>query len=320
MALQLQLEPRFEQFEKKITLHENLFFIGSCFSTNITEKALAHFMPVAHNPHGILFDPISITKSLLDVIQQKEYTANDLFQHNELWHSWHHHGSFSNTNTTEVLNNINKAIKSNHQFLKQAHWCIITLGTAFQYQYIGSNNSRVDVANCHKVPNTQFEKRLLEIETIKSFIDPCYHQLKQFNPNIKFMFTVSPVRHLKDGIAENNRSKARLIEIAHHFANKFNDVFYFPAYELVNDVLRDYRFFENDFAHPTAQAIQYVWEQFIMQTFSTELQHYISDVRQYIALKQHRILHSNTEQAKQHNIKTQTLLFALKEKYNIDFN
>jgi hypothetical protein len=253
--------------------------------------------------------------SLLDVIQLKQYTEQDLFQHNELWHSWHHHGSFSGTVATEMLDHINTAIHNSHTFLKQADWCIITLGTAFQYQYV-VNNNRVDVANCHKVPNTQFEKRLLEIETIKSYIDPCYHQLKQFNPNLKFIFTVSPVRHLKDGITENNRSKARLIEIAHHFANKFNDVFYFPAYELVIDVLRDYRFFENDFAHPTAQAINYVWEQFIAQTCSTQLQTYVNEVQQYLALKNHRILHINTEQAKQHKIKTQTLMLALKEKYN----
>ncbi len=317
MALQLQLEPQFAPFQKKIALHEKLYFVGSCFSANIADIAATHGMPIASNAHGILFDPISITKSLLDVLQQKQYAANDLFLHNELWHSWHHHGSFSSTNAVQTLNLINTTIKDSNTFLKQANWCIITLGTAFQYQYIGQQGLKIDVANCHKVSNTSFEKRLLEIETIKSHIDPCYHQLKQVNPNLKFIFTVSPVRHVKDGIAENNRSKARLIEIAHHFANKFNDVYYFPAYELVNDVLRDYRFFENDFAHPTSQAKQYVWEQFVAQCFSTTLQQYIKEVQQYLALQQHRVLHPNTAQAKQHEAKLVASKQQLFEKYNV---
>jgi hypothetical protein len=317
MALKLQLEPQFAPFQKKIAHHEKLYFVGSCFATNIASIAATHGLPVLSNTHGILFDPISITKSMLDVLQQKQYTKDDLFLHNELWHSWHHHGSFSSPSAAQTVSNINTAIKEGYTFLKQAHWCIITLGTAFHYQYINQQAAKIDVANCHKVPNINFEKHLLEIETIKSFLDPCYHQLKQFNPNLKFIFTVSPVRHLKDGIIENNRSKARLIEIAHHFANKFNDVFYFPAYEMVIDVLRDYRFFENDFAHPTPQAVQYVWEQFVSQSFSASLQQYIKEVQQYIALKQHHILHPNTIQAAEHIAKLDLLRQQLFKKYNV---
>ena len=222
------------------------------------------------NPNGILFNPASIASSVVSYIEQKQYTEEDLFYYNELWNSWDHHSRFSHPDRQTALEQINRSQQAAHAFLKNTDWLILTLGSAFVYEwtekpsslYPAKNRDNDIVANCHKVPANRFRKRLLTAEDVFTMLDNLRYRLMLFNPKIKVIYTISPVRHARDGLVENNKSKAILIQAVHHIVEKFENHFYFPAYELVIDDLRDYRFYAEDMVHPNYLATAYVWEKF----------------------------------------------------------
>jgi hypothetical protein len=245
--------------EPGISYRDKIFLAGSCFTEHIGGRLQQLKFSVLQNPNGILFDPLSVTKSLVSYIQNRKYTSEDLFYLNELWQSWQHHSVFSGMHQDEVLANINRSQQLAHDFLREADWLIITLGSSFSYQLTESGGS---VANCHRAPAQWFRKHLLSIDETVTALDNCMHQLFHFNQKLKIIFTVSPVRHIRDGVTENNRSKARLIESVHHLVQKFDRLYYFPAYELVIDVLRDYRFYDIDLVHPNYAATEFVFEKF----------------------------------------------------------
>ncbi len=257
MNFHLEFSPK--PFNIKIVHQDNLFLIGSCFTENIGSKFKLHKFSVLENPNGILFNPVSISKSITSYIENKQYAKEDLFYENELWNSWEHHTRFSDVDMDVCLNRINASQQQAHHFLKTADWVFITLGSAFVYEL---ENRRV-VANCHKVPTDKFNKKLLNVEDVLAVLDNVMHRIFMFNSTVKIMFTISPVRHLRDGFVENNRSKAVLIQAVHHLVNKFNKLFYFPAYELVIDDLRDYRFYAEDMVHPNYAATNYVWDKLV---------------------------------------------------------
>ena len=233
--------------------------IGSCFSENISSKLRHRKFNCCSNPFGILFDTLSIEQCLVDIVSQRKYDSQDLFLHNELYHSWSHHSDFSDTNSTVVLNKMNQTVASTHEELRSAKFMVITLGSAFSYYHVESQRF---VANCHKVPQKDFEKRLISAERILESLQNSYNLISKINPEIQVILTISPVRHLRDGLIENNKSKARLIEATHHFIQNCNNAFYFPSYEIVIDLLRDYRFFDTDFAHPNYLATNIVFDFF----------------------------------------------------------
>ncbi len=245
-------------FASTIRHGEKLLLAGSCFTENIGEKLRQHKFEVLENPHGILFNPVSIARSLTTYIVHKQYTAADLFYHHERWGSWDHHTRFSDMDQQTCLDKINSSQTAAHHFLKDADWLLLTLGSAWVYEL---DNKQV-AANCHKVPADKFNHRLLAVEEVLAVLDNIMHRLFMFNSKLRIIFTISPVRHLREGFVENNRSKAVLIQAVHHLVNKFSRLFYFPAYELVIDDLRDYRFYAEDMAHPNYLATNYVWEKF----------------------------------------------------------
>ncbi len=257
MNFHLEFSPK--PFNTKIVHQDNLFLIGSCFTENIGSKFKLHKFSVLENPNGILFNPVSISKSITSYIENKTFKQDDLFYENELWNSWEHHTRFSDVDLDVCLNRINASQQQAHQFLKTADWVFITLGSAFVYEL---ENKSV-VANCHKVPTDKFKKKLLSVEDVLAVLDNVMHRIFMHNPIVKIMFTISPVRHLRDGFVENNRSKAVLIQAVHHLVNKFSKLFYFPAYELVIDDLRDYRFYAEDLVHPNYSATNYVWDKLV---------------------------------------------------------
>jgi hypothetical protein len=255
------------------------------------------------NPNGILFDAASVASSLISYIEPRRYAAEDLVFLNELWQSWQHHSHFSGTNREEVLQGINASQERAHIFLRGADWLIVTLGSSFSYRLTpdvpaelsaGAEALRA-VANCHRAPGKHFAKHLLTIEEVVTDLDGCLHQLFYFNPNLKVIFTVSPVRHSRDGVVENNRSKARLIESVHHLVNKFDRLFYFPAYELVIDVLRDYRFYAIDMVHPNYAATQFVLEKFVEYGIEAGSRQVLEEVKKLVVARRHRPLHPGTE-------------------------
>jgi hypothetical protein len=292
MEFRLAFNPR--PFNEKINHRQQLLLIGSCFTENIGTKLKQLKFSIAENPNGILFNPISIVKSLNSYIDNVQYTEADLFYQNECWNSWEHHSRFSHPDKNECLQMINTAQSAAHSFLKTANWILITAGSAFVYELADAttplnceNGERV-VANCHKVPTDKFSKKLLSSAEVAHAFNLMLEKLFDFTPAAKVIFTISPVRHLRDGFVENNRSKASLIQAIHHLVDADDRLFYFPAYELVIDDLRDYRFFAEDMVHPNYAATNYVWGKFITTCIDEPSQHLMKEINIINAAKSHK--------------------------------
>lgn len=302
--------------EQQITYEHKLFLIGSCFTEHIGNSLANLKFKVLQNPNGILFDPRSVAYSLLSYVENKQYTTDDLFYLNELWHSWQHHSVFSNLDRYSCVNRINESQKSAQDFLKTADWLVITLGSAFSYQLTELGLPHTGrVANCHRAPAQWFKKQMLTIEEINSLLDNCLHQVLDFNPTLQVIFTVSPVRHIRDGVVENNRSKARLLEVVHNLVQKFNRIYYFPAYELVIDVLRDYRFYDVDMVHPNYQATQFVLNNFMKFYVSEESQNIAEEIQKIVTARKHKPFQSETEAHRKFLDAHYEKTLALQEKY-----
>ena len=292
MDFHLEFSPK--PYDIKINHQDNLLLIGSCFTEQIGTKLSNHKFSVLDNPNGILFNPISICKSISSYINNKQYSEADLFYQNESWNSWEHHSRFSKPDAIECLNGINESQSKANTFLKNADWLLITLGSAFVYEL---ENKQV-VANCHKVPTDKFLKRLLPVEEVFTSLQQMIEKTKTFNAGIKIIFTISPVRHLRDGFVENNRSKATLIQAVHQLTEKNDSCFYFPAYELIIDDLRDYRFFAEDMVHPNYAATNYVWEKFIATCVDEPSQQLMKEIAVIVAAKNHKPFNPTSEQHK----------------------
>jgi GSCFA family len=283
--MELFLPFQFTPSSHKISYADKIIFIGSCFTEQIGEIMKVLKFDVLQNPNGILYDPLSIATALHSYIENKPYHETDLFLLNELWHSWQHHSVFSGMNKDKVLQNINDSQSRAHEFLKSSTWFFITLGTSYNYHL---KKSSEPVANCHKAPRDFFEKKLLSIEEIIRRLSDVIVELQTFNKNVKIVFTVSPVRHIRDGLVENNRSKARLIEAVHSLKEQFKNVFYFPAYELIIDVLRDYRFYKNDLIHPTDTATDFVFEKFCDTFLDEESLELLKEIKSVVNAVNHK--------------------------------
>ncbi len=285
-TMQFQTSINIKPLQPYIGYRDKILLTGSCFTEHIGNHLMDAKFNVLQNPNGILFDPISVCKSLVSYVQNRQYTADDLFYADECWHSWQHHSRFSNIDKEECLHNINASQKAAHHFLRDAEWLIITLGSSFIYKLVDEGGA--SVANCHKVPAKKFIKHLCSIEETVTALDGAMHQLFNYNPNLKIIFTISPVRHLRDGVVDNNRSKARLIEAVHHMVNKFDKLYYFPAYELVIDVLRDYRFYDIDLAHPNYAGTQYVLERFTESCMDADTRGLMEEIKKIVTAKNHK--------------------------------
>lgn len=292
MDFHLEFTPK--PFDIKINHQQNLLLIGSCFTEQIGTKLANHKFTVLDNPNGILFNPSSITKSISSYISNKQNTEADLFYQNECWNSWEHHSRFSHPDKQMCLQEINASQNKAHDFLKKADWLLITLGSAFVYEL---DNKEV-VANCHKVPTDKFNKRLLAVDEVFTGLQKMIGEAVTFNPKLKIIFTISPVRHLRDGFVENNRSKASLIQAVHQLVEKNSNCFYFPAYELVIDDLRDYRFFAEDMVHPNYAATNYVWQKFITACIDESSQLLMKEIAVIVAAKNHKPFNPTSEQHK----------------------
>jgi hypothetical protein len=264
MDFHLEFSPK--QLPQKINHQHKLMLIGSCFTENIGDKLLAHKFSLLQNPNGILFNPVSVKEAIENYIANKVITEDDLFYLNEAYHSWQHHSRFSAVTKEAAVEKINTSTYAAHQYLKQSDFVIITLGSAWVYELTDKAANAIIknvAANNHKAPADWFNRRLLSNQEVIDELAAMISQLQNFNPSIKIIFTISPVRHLREGFVENNRSKAALINAVHLATENFENVFYFPAYELVIDDLRDYRFYAEDMVHPNYTATNYVWQKFV---------------------------------------------------------
>ena len=294
--MELQTKISLKPEKNQIDYQSQLLILGSCFAENIGEK-LEHFkFQNFQNPFGILFHPLAIEKLVSKAIQKEMFSETDIFFLNGRWHCFDAHSDLSNPSKEKLLEELNSVLeKTNHQIAKSTH-ISITLGTAWIYRNLKTNSV---VANCHKVPQKEFSKELLSVEEIQNSLVRTIESIHAINKNVEFIFTVSPVRHLKDGFVENQRSKAHLIAAIHNlqsFQSESRNVSYFPSYELIMDELRDYRFYAADMIHPNQTAIDYIWEKFVEVWVSLKVHTIMEKVETIQKGLQHRPFNPNSEQ------------------------
>lgn len=278
----------------KIDHSQKLMLVGSCFSENIGIALQKHHFNCLVNPNGILFNPQSIHQSLVHCLENDPTITSHIHEREGLHFSFLHHSSISENSEQKLKSLLLNKQKEAFDHLKTTDILILTFGTAFTYFHKVQN---ITVANCHKHPGNVFEKKLLSVEQIVNDYSSLIEKLKAFNPKLKFIFTVSPVKYLKDGVEDNNLSKATLLLGISELKNKF-EIDYFPSYELVIDDLRDYRFYKEDMAHPNDAAIKYVWEKFSDTYFSDETKKLNSELHSINTSEDHKILFPESKEAK----------------------
>lgn len=275
-----------------IDYSSKLVSFGSCFAENMGDKFDYFKFSTLTNPFGIIFNPISLEKIIFRSIHKKYFTEKDIFFHNEAWHCYEVHSELSNPDKEQFLTTLNQLIDATNVKIEKLTHCFITLGTSWVYKHIESD---VIVANCHKVPQKYFVKKLLSVSEIEGSLKNIISEIRSINPNCKFIFTISPVRHSKDGFVENNVSKSHLITALYHFLSNATSSIYFPSYEIMMDELRDYRFYAEDMLHPNQTAIDYIWmrfsENFINETEFETMQH-VSEIQKSLS---HRPFNPNSE-------------------------
>ncbi|AZQ60388.1 GSCFA domain-containing protein [Maribacter sp. MJ134] len=296
--MNLQTQISFRKADKQIDYASELMLLGSCFSEHIGAKLDYFKFRTLQNPFGILFHPLAIENLITRAIQKRGYTPEDLFYHNERWHCFDAHSNTSNLSKEKVLEGLNGQLRKTEQLLSKASHIIITLGTGWTYQ---KRETGVTVANCHKIPQKEFKKQLLTVDEITASLQRTIQQIRTVNKNAELVFTISPVRHLKDGFVENQRSKAHLIAAVHDIVNAYADgeksrVAYFESYELMMDELRDYRFYKADMIHPNTLAIDYIWEKFSEVWVSDDAQVTMELVEEIQRGLDHRPFNPNSEQ------------------------
>ncbi|APZ46197.1 GSCFA domain-containing protein [Polaribacter reichenbachii] len=285
-----------KETKNQINYNSKVLLLGSCFSENIGNKFNYFKFQSLQNPFGILFHPIAIENLVTNVINQKKYTEEDLIYQNEIWHSFDAHSSLSSLDKNEILNHLNSAITSTNKKLEEASHIVITLGTSWVYRHIESDKI---VVNCHKIPQKKFLKELLSVDEITESLEAIIALIKSINKNVSILFTVSPVRHFKDGFIENTQSKSHLITAIHQIIDERKNTHYFPSYEIMMDELRDYRFYNEDMIHPNKTAINYIWERFIATWFSDKTKATLKEIDAIQRGILHRPFNESSEQHQQ---------------------
>ncbi|WP_366186949.1 GSCFA domain-containing protein [Flavobacterium ovatum] len=295
-----------------IDYNSEIVSLGSCFAVNIANKLDYYKFQNYCNPFGIVFNPISIEKLVERAVKKIFFTEKDVFFHNDLWHCFEVHSELSNPDKETFLSLLNQLVDATNQQLTQATHFQITYGTSWVYR---NNESNQIVANCHKVPQKQFLKEILSTAAIQLAIDNTVCLIQSINPQAKFTFTVSPVRHIKDGYIENTLSKAHLITAIHSFIQNDALCTYFPSYEIMMDELRDYRFYESDMLHPSTLAIDYIWQLFKETTISQvafDVMDTVDTIQKSLA---HRPFNPNSESHIRFTVKLQNKINNLAVKY-----
>lgn len=301
-----------------ISYDSQIISLGSCFAVNIAEKLNYFKFQNTCNPFGILFHPLAIHEIVRKSLSAEKFTDSDIFYHNEMWHCFNAHSELSHLRKEALLENLNESLdKVRSQIYNSTH-VIITYGTAWAYRAITTGKM---VANCHKVPQSRFTKELLAVETIQSGMADTITMIRKANPKCAIIFTVSPVRHIKDGFVENQRSKAHLITAIHRVLDEHKmQAAYFPSYEIMMDELRDYRFYSDDMLHPNTTAIEYIWKRFVETHLSATTHTVMEEVGHIRKALQHKSFHPDSESHKRFLEKLQSQIQQLREKFpNITF-
>jgi hypothetical protein len=286
--MKFRTEIHIENSEQKIQVQDHVFSIGSCFSTEMSDLLKTGQLRNFNNPFGTIFNPFSINTAIKKLHDAAIFPEEELIFYQDEFISLDHHSQFNSRFAHQTLEKINGEIESGNQFLQKTNWVLITYGTSFIYKFLPKKKY---AANCHKIPGKYFQKKLLThleltdsiYETISNLKDICQE-------NVQILFTVSPVRHTKDGMVENSLSKSKLIAAIHEILPQFENCHYLPAYEILMDDLRDYRFYKEDLIHPNSQAVQYIWEKFGNAYFSEDTKNFISENFKISKALEHKII------------------------------
>jgi len=279
----------------KITYNDPVMFIGSCFASSIGNQFAAGHMPVMINPSGTVYNPVSVSGTIDSITSKSEYKQNDLCNHNGIWLSFDHYTDFSSESASEVLDKIKRSMNDARKFISSANFLFITFGTARVYRWRKSGKI---VSNCHKIPPSEFTHELLSVNDIVTLWNDQLSRLRLLNPGLKVIFSISPVRHMKDGAHGNQVSKSVLFLAVEELLQHESCPGYFPACELVMDDLRDYRFYDDDMLHPSSSAVEYIWDAFSQCYFDNStvaLWHEVSAISKAVS---HRIQSQSSGQVK----------------------
>jgi len=296
----------------KISYSSSILFIGSCFTVNIGSKMQEYKFNVDINPFGIVYNPLSVKQNLEALIENKQYVKSDLFQYSDRWVSFDHHSRFSGHDPESCLEQINRRIDFSAKKLKETDFLIITMGTAWIYKLADSGKV---VSNCHKFPSKLFKRELLKPEDIVQNYKVLINALLEINPQIRIIFTVSPVRHWKDGPVQNTLSKSILFLTIHELLSIFDCTEYFPAYEIAIDDLRDYRFYGADMLHPNSQMTDYMWNKFCQVYLDDETIKIMKDLEKLIHAIQHKPFFPGSVQHREFIMKHIEYIRSLEKKY-----
>ena len=300
-----------------IDYSSHIIFLGSCFAENIGSRMEELKFRVCGNPFGVLYNPLSIAKSLQFLVTKKEFTPDDLSFQNELWFSFNHYTLFSDIDKHRCLRNINESFEKAKSFIQQSAILFITLGTSWVYQLKETGEI---VSNCHKMPASYFNRFFSSVENSAEALIKGIEAVRTVNPDLGIVFTVSPVRHWKDGAINNQRSKAALVLAIARIQEKIENVYYFPAYEIFMDELRDYRFYAEDNIHPSPMAQKYLWGRFIRTFMTNDTISLIESVDKILLRIKHKPRFSKTDSHKNHIRKTMEMIKEIIKEYpNLNF-
>ena len=272
--------------------------LGSCFTQNIGSKLEYFGFNSLQNPYGITYNPISIAHQLEEIVRNKRFDETEVIQTPEGYVSFQHHSSFSNIDKHQMLSTLNSSIADGHSYLSACKVLFISLGTAWTWV---QKKSGLVVNNCHKFPRSDFHFKFTDTNTVVRELATTLEKVQQLNPKIEVVFTVSPVRHWRNGALENSRSKASLLYAAYELSENYPNIHYFPSYEILMDDLRDYRFYGDDLLHPSATAIEYIWDKLSLAVFDTQTRDINKAVEKVRSFAQHRP--RNNPQAHQDELK-----------------
>jgi len=279
----------------KISFKDHIMTLGSCFAENIGRKMEDVYFDTDINPFGVLFNPVSIRNSIELLLQNRTFTIDDIFEYKSMWQSFSHSSLFTDSTSEDCLKKINYRLNSASEFLKSTKVILITFGTAWVFE--DKKSGRV-VSNCHKLPANEFTRRRLTVDEIVDDYKILIQKVQAVSPNLQIIFSVSPIRHWKDGAHENNISKSTLLLAIDELQKENEKIHYFPAYEIQMDELRDYRFYAADMLHPSDVAIDYIWKRFSDTYFTSQTVELKKRLEQLNADLSHRPVHPDSAEYK----------------------
>jgi hypothetical protein len=299
-------------FPFQISYEDDLLFLGSCFAENISAYFDERKFQVQKNPFGILYHPQAILKSLEMALDTNHGLQKHSFEYNGVWSNFHCHSSLSSISEQEHISNVSKAQSALNKAIKQSSVIFVSLGTAWVYKHIDSSQI---VANCHKLPQKLFEKQLLDLNTVSSSLSQIASKISDYNNQANIVFTLSPVRHLRDGFVENQMSKSILHLAIQNVVKANTNCFYFPSYEILLDDLRDYRFYTSDFLHPNEMALNYIWDKIKQTFFDQKTDQAIKIVEKINKRLSHRFFNPDHQESKLFKQKTSRIIADFQKQY-----